>query len=105
MKPLKVCVFGAASACVDFLSHICAHSKSVTMTTVTPNPEYQKKTSSVFEFSECSEGRHYNKLHLDGIGIQVTKAFMRVLNGELDFCHTKYMSWSLFSEIKHAYDS
>lgn len=114
MKPLKLCVSVCvracgqqANACVHLFLHVCARSKSVTMTTPTHNPEYQR-TSSVFEFSECSEGRYDNKLHLDGVGIQVTKALIHrymicssvsnmiwkpikeTLNDGLGFCHTKY---------------
>lgn len=78
MKPLKVhvCVcVSAASACVHLHLHNCACSRSVTMTTPTHNPEYQRR-SSVFEFNECRKESYDNKLYLDGVGIQVTKALI-----------------------------
>lgn len=58
-----------------FAFYISAHSKSITMTTPACSPEYQR-TSSAFKFSKCSEVIHDDKLHLDGVGIQVTKALI-----------------------------
>lgn len=58
-----------------FAFYISAHSKSMTMTTPACSPEYQR-TSSAFKFSKCSEVIHDDKLHLDGVGIQVTKALI-----------------------------
>lgn len=70
MKPLYVCERMCTFA-FTFVSIV----ESVNMTTATHNPEYQR-TSSVFEFSERSEVKYDNKLHLDGVGIQVTKALI-----------------------------
>lgn len=55
--------------------YICACSKSMTMTTPACSPEYQR-TLSAFEFSKRSKVMHDDKLHLDGVGIQVTKALI-----------------------------
>ena len=98
-----MCV-SALSACVRLFLHVCARGESMTMTTSTRNPEYQR-TSSGFEFRKCSEGMYDNKLHLNGVGIQVTKALIHLrkmcssasmmwkqIKAALSFCHTRYIS-------------
>lgn len=61
------------STCVHFaFTYLWLVERAVTMTTQAHNPQCQR-TSSGFECTKCSEVRYVNKLHLDGVGIQVTK--------------------------------